>query len=115
MDFDVNKSIVTTGPRHDPSGYQLKPHIRVVSKAVTGSIAGTVTNPQDAPIAYALQNADTVTSTAVDPLSGFFMLAFLPEGSYSVAIEDTTGKAFHQDNVIVTPGKNNNLGAITLP
>ncbi|HEX9973616.1 MAG TPA: DUF4382 domain-containing protein [bacterium] len=114
LDFDTRKSIVTTGPKNDPKGYKLKPHIRVISKAVSGSISGTVTNPKDMPVAYAIQNPDTTTSTSVDTLSGFFMLSFLPEGSYSVSIEDTTGKAFNQSNVNVIAGKTNDLGDITL-
>jgi hypothetical protein len=114
LDFDARKSIVTTGPKNDPKGYKLKPHIRVISRAVSGSISGIVTNPKDMPIAYAIQNSDTTTSTAVDTLSGFFMLSFLPEGSYTVSIEDTTGKAFNQGNVNVIAGTTNDLGDITL-
>ncbi len=114
LDFDVSRSIVITGSQKDPKGYKLKPHIRVISKAIAGSISGTVTNPKDVPIAYAIQKSDTTTSTSVDTLSGSFMLYFLPEGSYSVSIADTTGKAFHQDNVSVIAGKDNNLGDIKL-
>lgn len=114
LDFDVNKSIVTTGPRWNPTGYKLKPHIRVISKAVSGSISGTVTNPQDMPIAYAIQNSDTTSSASVDTLSGFFILSFLPEGSYTISLEDTAGKKFNQDNVTVITGKTNDLGKITL-
>jgi hypothetical protein len=114
LDFDACKSIVTTGPKSDPKGYKLKPYIRVISKAVSGSISGTVTNPKDLPVAYAIQNSDTTTSASVDTLNGFFMLSYLPEGSYTVSIEDTAGKAFHQENVNVNAGTTNNLGDITL-
>jgi hypothetical protein len=114
VDFDVNKSIVTTGPKKNPKGYKLKPHIRVISKAVSGSISGNVTNPGDLPIAYALQGKDTTTSTIVDTLNGFFMLSFLPEGSYTVAIEDTIGKSFAQNDIIVIDGQDNDIGLVTL-
>lgn len=114
MDFDVNKSIVTTGPTNDPKGYKLKPHIRVISKAISGSISGRVTNPADMPVAYAIQNTNTITSTLVDNLSGFFMLSFLPEGSYTVTIEDLTGKTFNQDDVSVVAGQTTDLDDITL-
>jgi hypothetical protein len=114
LDFDVNRSIVTTGPKKDPKGYKLKPHIRVISKAVSGSISGTVTNPGDMPTAYAMQGTETTTSTTVDPLTGFFMLSFLPEGSYTVAIEDIAGKSFSQDDVNVIAGETNDLGDIPL-
>lgn len=114
IDFDVNKSIVTTGPKKNPKGYKLKPHIRIISKAITGSISGTVTNPVDMPTAYAIHGSDTTTSTMVDTVSGFFMLSFLSEGSYTVAIEDTTGKSFTRDDVMVVAGKNNDIGEVTL-
>jgi hypothetical protein len=114
LDFDARKSIVTTGPKNDPKSYKLKPHIRIISKAVSGSISGRVINPQELPVAYAIQNSDTTTSTMVDTLSGFFMLSFLPEGNYTVSIQDTTGKAFHQENVNVNAGTKNDLGDITL-
>ncbi|NIV11174.1 MAG: DUF4382 domain-containing protein, partial [Aliifodinibius sp.] len=42
VDFDVNRSIVITGPPHNP-GYKLKPHLRVMPLAVSGSISGTIT------------------------------------------------------------------------
>ena len=114
LDFDVNKSIVTTGPKKDPKGYKLNPHIRVISKAASGSISGIVTNPIDMPFAYAIQNSDTITSTMVDVSSGYFMLSYLPEGSYTAAIEDTIGKSFVQNNVDVVAGQNHNIGDVTL-
>lgn len=114
IDFDVNRSIVVTGPSHNPTGYKLKPHIRVVPRAVTGSISGTVTNPDDLPTAYALQAGDTVTSTTVDTTNGFFMLSFLPSDLYTVAVADTAGKSFSQDSVMVMAGSDTNIGQITL-
>lgn len=114
LDFDVNKSIVTTGSKKNPKGYKLKPHIRVISKAVSGSISGIVTNPADLPIAYAILGSDTTTTTMVDTSSGFFMLSFLPDGSYTVAIEDTTGKFFDKNNVSVVAGQRKDIGSVTL-
>ena len=114
LDFDVNQSIVVTGPKKNPKGFKLKPHIRVTSKAVAGSISGTVTNPEDVPVAYAIKAADTITSTLVDTLSGYFVLSFLPEASYTLAIEDTTGKSFTQNDIIVMPGQDNDIGFVSL-
>jgi hypothetical protein len=82
-DFDASRSIVVTGSKKDPKGYKLKPHIRVVSKAVTGSISGTVSPADHIPWAYAIQDIDTITSSRVDT-SGYFRLSFLPEGIYTV-------------------------------
>ncbi|MCK6622013.1 MAG: DUF4382 domain-containing protein [Calditrichaceae bacterium] len=113
IDFDVNRSIVVTGPPHNPR-YKLKPVIRVAPKAITGSISGTVLNYQDLPVAYAIQDADTVTSSLVSGDTGKFMLAFLPAGFYTVSIEDTAGLSFTKDSVEVVAGTDKDLGLITL-
>ena len=114
VDFDVARSIVVTGPRHDPHSYKLKPHLRCVPRAISGSISGIVTNLEHLPLAYALQNADTVTSAIVDTLSGYFQLSFLSEGSYTVSVRDTLDQSYNQDNVVVTNGTNNDLGSLIL-
>jgi hypothetical protein len=114
VDFDVARSIVVTGPKHDPHSYKLKPHLRCVPRAISGSISATVTNPEHLPIAYALQNSDTITSAIVDTFSGYFQLSFLLEGSYTVSVRDTLDQFYNQDNVEVMNGANNDLGSITL-
>ena len=114
FDFDANRSIVVNGPKKEPKGYKLKPHIRMIATAVAGSISGTVSNPKDVPIAYAIQQDDTVTSSLVDTVGGYFMLGFLPEGEYTVFIADSNDLDFNQDNVWVTAGQNNHLGSIIL-
>ena len=114
IDFDVVKSIVINGPKDNPIGYKLKPHIRVTPKAITGSISGTVANASDAPIAYAIQGDDTTTTSIVDVSNGYFMLSFLPEGSYTVAVEDTLGKSSTKSGVSVSAGEDTDLGSITL-
>ncbi|MBN1446384.1 MAG: DUF4382 domain-containing protein [Bacteroidetes bacterium] len=114
VDFDAHKSIVTTGPPQNPNGYKLQPTIRVVEKAVTGSISGTVTNFADAPIAMVLQNGVEVTSTPVDQTNGSFRLSYLMPGSYDIRIEDTQGRVYTQDALTVTPGADNAVGSVTL-
>jgi hypothetical protein len=113
VDFDVNRSVVITGPPHNP-GFKLKPHLRVMPMAVSGSISGIVTNPDSLPTAWAIQDADTITSTIVDPISGFFRLGFLPAGFYTVSIRDTLDKSADVDSVEVIAGTDKNLGSITL-
>ena len=54
IDFDATRSVVVTGPPDDPNEFILKPTLRVISSAITGSISGTVTNPENIPIAYAI-------------------------------------------------------------
>jgi hypothetical protein len=114
VDFDAQRSIVTTGPPNNPNGYKLNPTLRVVPKAMTGSISGIVTNPEHAAIAYAIAGIDTVTTTAVDKNSGYFMLAYLPVGTYTVALNDTIGRAFVKNDVNVVVGADQDLGMITL-
>lgn len=114
LDFDANQSIVTTGNPQNPTGYKLKPTIRAVDMAVTGSISGTVTNFADAPLAIAMQNGVEVTSTPVDMTNGSFRLSYLLPGSYDLRIEDTMGKVHTQSAVSVTAGQDNPIGAVTL-
>jgi len=114
IDFDASRSIVTTGPPHNPHGYKLKPRIRITSTAITGSISGTVLNPVNLPVAYAIQNGDTLTSSLLDTTSGYFKLAFLPEGMYNVSVVDTAIGYYSKDSINVTAGSNFDLGDISL-
>jgi hypothetical protein len=82
--------------------------------AISGSIAGTVTNPDSLPTAYAIQNGDTATSSFVNPVNGFFRLSFLPAGIYTVSIRDTVNKSATTDSVVVVAGLEKNLGSIEL-
>jgi hypothetical protein len=114
VDFDVHRSIVTTGPRSHPHGYKLKPRIRICPKALTGAINGTLTNPEHLPVAYAIQNSDTITSAIPDSTSGYFILSFLPAGTYLVSVRDTLDQSYDQSGVMVTAGEKTDLGSITL-
>jgi hypothetical protein len=114
IDFNVCKSVVSTGPPGNPKRFKLKPHMRMVTRALTGSISAVVSNPQDAPLAHAIQNGDTIATSIVDTLSGYFMLGFLPGGSYNVAVDDTLDLMYTREDVDVIPGKDTKLGEITL-
>ncbi len=113
LDFDANRSIVTTGPPTYPRTYKLKPRIRLISTALTGSISGTA-DPTHLPVAFAIAGADTITSTLADKVSGGFMLAFLPEGVYTVSARDTMNKSFEINDVQVVAGSDNYIGDVTL-
>lgn len=114
MDFDATRSVVVLGSKYHPKGYKLKPHIRIVAQAVSGSISGTVSNPMHLPVAYAVAGKDTLTSTIVDTANGNFMLAFLPEDVYTLAVMDTNGNTYVKDSILVNAGTNVILGEITL-
>ena len=114
MDFDACRSIVVMGSKKNPKGYKLKPRIRLIARAISGSISGVITNPKDAPEAFAIQGEDTVTSSLADTISGQFVLGFLPEGVYKVSVEDTLGLRFSQEGVKVISGQNKDIGNISL-
>lgn len=114
LDFDVSKSVVVTGPKNNPKGFKLKPHIRVIVQDDVGSISGTVLNSERLPFAYAIAGDDTVTTTKVDTTSGYFKLAYLPDNNYTVMVEDTSGRNYTQESVSVQVKQDHNLGEITL-
>lgn len=113
LDFDAQRSVVSTGPPDNPTGYLLKPVARVEEKTQTGSLSGKVKNPQGSPVAFAIAGGDTVTSSKVDD-SGFFRLAFLPSGVYTVKIRDTNELTYSKAVAAVVSGVENHLGDITL-
>ncbi len=113
LDFDAQRSIVSQGPPGQPIRYLLKPTVRVVPKATTGSISGLLADAQHVPIAYAIAAGDTLTSTRADD-SGFFRLAFLPPGAYTVSVQDTLSRNYVENDVEVVAGSDSDLGTITL-
>ena len=114
LDFDANRSIVSTGPPSNPRSYILKPTIRIISEPLTGSIFGNVSNFQHLPVAFALSGPDTITSTQVSATGGAFRLPFLPAGDYTVTFEDTLNQSAVVQNVDVVPGMEKGVGEILL-
>lgn len=114
MDFDAARSIVQTGNGR----FLLKPVIRIFTEATTGAIKGSVDPAASKAWVYAIANqADTITSSPADTLTGGFLLQGIPAGaSYKVAIHATAGA--YKDttllNVAVSNGVTANLGKITL-
>ena len=109
VDFDVSRSVVET-----PQGYQLKPHLRVMPLALSGSISGTVTNPDNSPVAFAVQGMDTITTTIVSPVDGFLRLSFLPEGTYTVFILDNVNRSATKEGVLVVSELEKHVGNLEL-
>jgi len=114
LDFDADRSVVRHGPKHNPHSFSLKPHVRMIASAVTGSISGYVLNPENKPLARAIVGPDTITTAIVDTSTGFFRLAFLPDSFYAVSIEDTLDQKFMKDSVQVNVGHDFDLGDIIL-
>ncbi len=109
LDFDANQSIVLTGN----DTYQLKPVIRTIDTAISGSIKGSIS--VIGVIATVKATANGVTYTSVTNKSGQFLIAGLPVGTYDVTITpDLPLLPVTKTSVAVTVGVSTNLGVITL-
>lgn len=105
LDFDANSSIVKTGNGR----YQLKPVIRTIDTAVSGSIKGLVIPSGVACTITATDSNNVSFSTNVDTLTGQFLLKGLPAGTYTVTV--TPASPYIQQTITgVTVG----VGKVTL-
>lgn len=113
LDFDAAHSVVEAG-NSQSNEYLLKPVIRAKNEAVTGAITGTIDPAEAQPMVYAVQDSDTLASTAADTSSGEFTLMGLDEGPYDVAIRPRNDSYQNADTtgVDVTIGETNDLGTI---
>ena len=80
LDFDANQSVVLQGN----GTYQLKPVIRTIDTAVSGSIRGSIT-PVGLIVKVSAVSGENTYSTVTNA-SGEFLIAGLPEGSYIVTV-----------------------------
>lgn len=114
LDFDAHHSIVVMGPPSNPNGYKLKPTIRAVEVAATGSISGTVVNVSDNPLAVVSQGGVEVTSTPVIATDGSFRIAYLAPGVYDLKVVNTLGLEVIVGGVEVKAGQTTNVGTLLL-
>lgn len=80
LDFDASQSIVLKGNNE----YQLKPVIRTIDTAISGSIKGSITPLTGNVLISATSNG--VTYTTVTAANGSFLIAGLPIGTYDITI-----------------------------
>jgi hypothetical protein len=80
LDFDASQSIVLTGNNE----YQLKPVIRTIDAAISGSIKGSVSPLTGNVLISATSNG--ITYTTVSAANGSFLIAGLPVGTYVITI-----------------------------
>jgi len=80
LDFDASQSIVLKGNNE----YQLKPVIRTIDTAISGSIKGSVSPLTGNVLVSATSNG--VTYTTVTAANGSFLIAGLPLGAYDITI-----------------------------
>ncbi len=114
LDFDANRSIVSTGSLLNLQ-FKLKPVIRVVTTGTTGIISGAVSPDSVSSNVWAVSGSDTV-STSTDA-SGGFKLQYLQSNTYSVTIapqDMTTYKDTTISNVTVTASNTTNVGTVVL-
>ena len=88
LDFEAEKSIVTTGNEK----HLLKPVIRVFTKAVSRTLEG-VSWPPEAKAYISVINAEDTVGTSADTVTGEFMVRGLTEGTYDIDFESTNGFA----------------------
>jgi hypothetical protein len=109
LDFDAAKSIVQTG-----SGkYILKPVIRVIPNAVSGSITGIISPAASNPKIYAITGTDTLGT--ISDASGKFWFPGVSAGTYKIEIQPVSpyiNKTI--DNIVVVQGSIKDLGTITM-
>lgn len=82
VDFDAARSVVEQGN----GGYLLKPVLRAVNLAETGSIAGNVQPSDFSTNVMAIHEEDTVTTT-ITADNGDFKIIGLTEGTYDVTFD----------------------------
>ena len=109
LDFDAQQSIVEQGN----GTYSLKPVIRVVESALSGSITGIVNPPTE--ICAITAEANGIQYSTYSNVTGSFLLMGIPQGVYTVAV--TPGPPMLPviiNNVAVTTGNLTNMGIVDL-
>jgi hypothetical protein len=109
LDFDAGQSIVLQGN----GTYALKPVIRTVETAISGSISGSVTPIGSVAFVTATSSTDTLSS--VTQANGQFIVQGVPAGTYSVTITPPSPlRPVVVGNVIVSTGASTSIGTINL-
>jgi len=114
MDFDASKSIVKTGNPNNPK-YILKPVIRLITEATSGSIGGFVNPISAASSVFAVSGEDTL-GTYANTLSGGFLIRGVMIGTHAVTIlsKDAAYRDSTISNVTVQIGQKTDLGTVNL-
>jgi hypothetical protein len=109
LDFDANQSVILKGNGE----YQLKPVIRTIDAAISGSIKGSVTPVGT--MAVVTATSDGISYSTIVHENGEFLIAGLPAGTYEIKIDPVlpllpvtiTGK-------VVVVGTSTDLGIVAL-
>jgi hypothetical protein len=112
LDFDANQSVV----EHGNGDYSLKPVIRVVETAISGSIAGNVTPVAAGYATIATHVSDTTkVFSSVTDATGNFLIKGVAAGTYNLVVMPPAPMvADTVFNVTVVNGNTSNVGLIML-
>ena len=109
LDFDAGASIIQTGN----GTYKLRPVIRTVVAATSGTIKGSVFPLGNAMVTATSATAVEYTSSTND--AGQFQISGLPAGTYTLTVTpELPLLPVIQTDVIVTTGIVTNVGVITI-
>jgi hypothetical protein len=110
LDFDAERSIVVTGNGR----YLLKPVIKTVATAVSGSLTGKVQPDTTRPTVWAIAGQDTSTTSA--DTTGIFKFRYLAPAAYTLRIvpADTTYRDTTLTGILVSAGLNTDIGTVAL-
>ncbi|MFV8271366.1 DUF4382 domain-containing protein [Flavobacterium sp. GT2N3] len=110
LDFDANKSVVKLGN----GGYQLKPVIRTIEKAISGSIKGKITSAGTMAVVTATSSTSISYTSNVNENGDFLVMGLLP-GTYTITITPALPLLpVTKMNIIVTAGITTDIGAFTI-
>ncbi|WP_420388327.1 DUF4382 domain-containing protein [Roseivirga sp.] len=87
LDFDVSRSFVLKGPADNPNGFNFRPTIKAANLSSVGSLKGTVSGNQGAPLngaEVAVYAADTLNTTTFTNSAGEYAVLGLIPGDYEI-------------------------------
>lgn len=109
LDFDANKSVVKTGK----GNYMLKPVLRTIDTAVSGSIKGVINPDSISSVVTAVSGTDTFTS--IPDANGYFLFRGLAPGTYNMTITPAAPYSVLTINgIVVSKGICTNTGTHNL-
>lgn len=110
LDFDANKSIIQTGN----GTYKLKPVLRTIEKAISGSIKGKITPIGTMAVVEAI-SATGVSYTSNVNANGDFLVMGLPPGNYTFTITPALPLLpITKTAIVVTAGLTTDMGSFVI-
>lgn len=111
LDFDAARSIVLTGEEK----YILSPVLHVFTKALSGSIKGSVFPSEESVAVTLFQKGEEVFSTFAKEGASEFLFADVPEGQYTLTLNAGSKYVLYTlNNVNVALGEVTDVGEIQL-